>query len=133
MFGTGFESFLQLNMENPRDAAIFSSATNAKDTFEVMRLRQNMPNAAPGKTLVFLDEIQASPKAMSMLRYFFEEMPDLHVIAAGSLLETILADSAVSFPVGRVEFAHLFPLSFAEYLRAMGLSMALTELNTVPF
>jgi predicted AAA+ superfamily ATPase len=132
MFAEAFEFFLQLNMENPLDAAIFANATSAKEVFESIRLKRNMPDAAPGATLLFIDEIQASAKAMSMLRYFFEEMPGLHVIAAGSLLEAVMADPVASFPVGRVEFAHLFPLSFPEFLRAMGLEMALDELNTVP-
>lgn len=72
----------------------------------------------PGKTLVFFDEIQACPRAITALRYFYEEMPELHVIAAGSLLEFALKD--ISFPVGRIQFLNLQPLCFAEYLQAIG-------------
>ena len=72
----------------------------------------------PGKTLLFIDEIQACPKAITALRYFYEEMPDLHVVAAGSLLEFAMKD--ISFPVGRVQFLQLHPLCFAEHLRAIG-------------
>jgi uncharacterized protein len=72
----------------------------------------------PGKTLLFFDEIQASPRAITALRYFYEEMPELHVVAAGSLLEFALEES--SFPVGRVQFLNLYPLCFAEYLEAIG-------------
>lgn len=70
----------------------------------------------PGKTLLFLDEIQNCPKAITALRYFKEKLPALHVIAAGSLLEFALHEEQFSFPVGRVEFLYLKPLSFHEYL-----------------
>jgi predicted AAA+ superfamily ATPase len=132
MFAESFDFFIQLNMENPLDAAIFSNATTARDAFESIRLKRNMPGALPGNSLLFIDEVQANPKAMSLLRYFYEELPGLHVIAAGSLLEAVMADPKASFPVGRVEYAHLFPLSFMEFLHAMGLDMALDELNTIP-
>jgi hypothetical protein len=72
----------------------------------------------PGKTLLFFDEIQACPRAITALRYFYEEMPELHVVAAGSLLEFALKE--VSFPVGRIQFLNLYPLCFAEYLEAIG-------------
>ncbi len=78
-------------------------------------LRQKI---TPGKTLLFFDEIQACPRAITALRYFYEEMPELHVVAAGSLLEFALKD--VSFPVGRIQFFNLYPLCFAEYMEAIG-------------
>ncbi|MBY0530119.1 MAG: ATP-binding protein [Rhabdochlamydiaceae bacterium] len=70
----------------------------------------------PGKTLLFLDEIQNCPKAITALRYFKEKLAELHVIAAGSLLEFALNEEHLSFPVGRVQFLYLKPLSFYEYL-----------------
>ncbi len=70
----------------------------------------------PGETLLFLDEIQNCPKAITALRYFKEKLPALHVIAAGSLLEFALHEEQFSFPVGRVQFLYLKPLSFYEYL-----------------
>ena len=69
-----------------------------------------------GKTLLFLDEIQACPRAIMALRYFHEEIPDLHVVAAGSLLEFAFGD--ISVPVGRVQYLHLHPMTFHEYLLA---------------
>jgi len=72
----------------------------------------------PGKTLLFIDEIQACPRAITALRYLYEEMPDLHVIAAGSLLEFAMKD--ISFPVGRIQFLQLYPLCFVEYLLSIG-------------
>ncbi|MDO8836378.1 MAG: ATP-binding protein [Vicinamibacterales bacterium] len=72
----------------------------------------------PGAHLLFLDEIQACPKALAVLRYFAELVPDLHVIAAGSLLDFALRDFAHGMPVGRVEYLFLYPLSFEEFVRA---------------
>ena len=76
----------------------------------------------PGKTLLFLDEVQAAPKAIIALRYFYEECPDLHVIAAGSLLD--FAIDKVGVPVGRVTYLHLYPMSFIEFLVATGRHLA---------
>lgn len=75
----------------------------------------------PGKTLLFLDEIQRCPRALTALRYFKEELPELHVVSAGSLLEFIINDEQFSFPVGRVEFLYMRPMSFIEFLEALGL------------
>lgn len=77
-------------------------------------------NIIPGKTLLFLDEIQECPAAIMALRYFKENMPALHVIGAGSLLEFALHDSNFQMPVGRVQFIYLKPLSFQEFLIAIG-------------
>lgn len=93
-----------------------------------------------GKSLLFLDEIQAAPEAIAALRYFHEEMPALHVIGAGSLLEFTLADAKFPMPVGRVEYMHLGPLQFEDFLNGMGESalaswlqeVSLTELRTRP-
>lgn len=84
----------------------------------------------PGKTLLFFDEIQACPRAITALRYFYEEMPELHVVAAGSLLEFALEES--SFPVGRVQFLNLYPLCFAEYLEAIGNAPAASAVQSNP-
>lgn len=72
----------------------------------------------PG-SLLFLDEIQATPYAIQALRYFYEDKPHLPVIAAGSLLEFALADHHFSMPVGRIEYYHLGPMSFKEFLHAI--------------
>lgn len=73
----------------------------------------------PGATLLFLDEVQFCPEAIASLRYFKELMGDLHVIAAGSLLEFALVDKKISFPVGRVQSIYMRPLSFLEFLKVM--------------
>jgi uncharacterized protein len=85
---------------------------------------------AIGSDLVFFDEIQATPKAIMALRYFFEEMPELHVIAAGSLLEFAMKD--ISFPVGRVQMMNLFPMNFFEFLNATGKEKAAELLLSAP-
>jgi len=74
----------------------------------------------PGKTLLFLDEVQAAPEVFACLRFFYELMPCLHVIAAGSLLEFVLEDHDFSMPVGRIEYLHLGPMTYEEYLAASG-------------
>ena len=80
---------------------------------------------------MFIDEIQEVPNAIQMLRYFYEEFPELHVIAAGSLLEFAMR-KVKSFPVGRVEYVYLHPLNFVEYLEAIGHKAALEQLNNLP-
>lgn len=69
-------------------------------------------------SLLFLDEIQATPNALQALRYLYEDFPDIPIIAAGSLLDFTLADHSFSMPVGRIEYYHLFPMSFKEFLLA---------------
>ena len=84
-----------------------------------------------GSTLIFIDEIQNSPKTIALLRYFYEQRPDLYVIAAGSLLEN-LVDVNVSFPVGRVMYMALRPCSFYEFLGAIGKTNLLAVLSQKP-
>ncbi len=84
----------------------------------------------PGKDLLFLDEIQSCPRAIMALRYFYEECPELHVIAAGSLLEFAMKD--IPFPVGRVQFLNMFPMSFIEFLQALGKTMAAELIQEPP-
>ena len=87
----------------------------------------------PGETLLFFDEIQLCPPAIKSLRYFKEKLPELHVIAAGSLLEFVLEDEEIplSFPVGRVRFINMKPLSFREFMRAIGQGRWVEELEKI--
>ena len=73
----------------------------------------------PGKTLIFLDEVQAFPQALEALKYFCEDAPEYHIVVAGSLLGVAL-HSGISFPVGKVQTLRLFPMDFEEFLMAMG-------------
>jgi len=114
-----FDHLVEINFErDPEISTIFSS----KDPEKILPLLELQFDVSikPGETLLFLDEIQAAPKVLSTLRYFYEEMPDLHVIAAGSLLDFALEEPAFSMPVGRVEYMHLGPMQFEEFLIAAG-------------
>ena len=103
--------------KNPFWAKIFSQDLNPKRIISELELVTGQ-SIIPGKTLLFFDEIQQCPQALMSLRYFFEELPLLHLITAGSLLEFVL--SQISFPVGRVGFLNIYPLNFIEFLMAMG-------------
>jgi predicted AAA+ superfamily ATPase len=74
----------------------------------------------PGKTLVIFDEIQDCPRAIQSLKYFCENMPELHIIAAGSLLGVALRKEGISFPVGKVDRIEMYPMSFEEFVIADG-------------
>ena len=73
----------------------------------------------PGETLIIFDEIQACPRAISALKYFFEEVPELHIVCAGSLLGVALKSESISFPVGKVNTMTMYPMSFKEFLQAL--------------
>lgn len=107
-----------VNLEKRPDwHVIFEQNLDAKRILSELEIVLNTQIEA-GKDLLFFDEIQACPRAISSLRYFYEQIPALHVIAAGSLLEFALED--ISFPVGRVQMLNMYPMSFVEYLWAMG-------------
>ena len=86
----------------------------------------------PGKTLLFLDEIQDCPRAIQSLKYFCENLPELHVIAAGSLLGIALKEQGISFPVGKVERLEMFPMSFEEFVIADGGEKYLNGMSKLP-
>jgi predicted AAA+ superfamily ATPase len=110
---------LAVNFErNPELRQAFATH-DTEQIVTALQLLTNRPIRA-GETLLFLDEIQTAPEAIAALRYFYEEMPLLHVIGAGSLLEFTLADAKFPMPVGRVEYMNLGPLQFEDFLRAMG-------------
>lgn len=86
----------------------------------------------PGKTLLFLDEIQDCPRAIQSLKYFCENLPELHVIAAGSLLGIALKEQGISFPVGKVQRLEMFPMSFEEFVIADGGEKYLNGMSKLP-
>jgi predicted AAA+ superfamily ATPase len=119
-----FEYFLEVNFEQQRQAhKLFDGDLDPTVISENLSLLYNIP-VVPGKTLVFFDEIQACIPAISALRFFYEQLPGLHVIAAGSLLEFALAQIP-SFGVGRIRSLFVYPLSFDEYLTAIGENLLL--------
>ena len=125
-----FDNFLEINFENKDNAGlkrVFERHSDPKLICDELSAICEMPIIA-GKTLLFLDEIQACPDAISALRYFYELMPELHVIAAGSLLEFAL-QKIPSFAVGRVRSMYMYPFSFEEFLLAMGRNILLEKLK----
>lgn len=94
---------------------VFEPNLDARRILEELEILLNT-RITPGSDLLFIDEIQECPKAIMSLRYFYEQVPELHVIAAGSLLEFALQD--ISFPVGRVQMINMYPMNFAEFLWA---------------
>ncbi|MBN1672310.1 MAG: ATP-binding protein [Kiritimatiellae bacterium] len=114
-----FENSFTINFElEPAYKSCFSDL-NPERIIKTIELSGDV-EITPGKTLLFLDEIQQCPEALKALRYFHEKKPELHVIGAGSLLEFALGDENLSMPVGRVQNFYLKPLSFGEYLTAVG-------------
>jgi predicted AAA+ superfamily ATPase len=116
--GKTFQHFVEINFDKSPEYAEFFKMT--KEPGKLVELISNYSGQkiAAGSTLLFLDEIQNCPAAIGSLRYFYEEMPELHVLAAGSLLEFEL--QKLSIPVGRVQFLHIYPMSFSEFLDAAG-------------
>lgn len=113
-----FASVVVVDFEkSPQVAKVFAGDLDAKAIVAELELIFKV-RIQTGTTLVFFDEIQKCPRAITALRYFYEQWPKLAVIAAGSLLDFVLNE--VSIPVGRVSFATLYPLSFAEFLVALG-------------
>lgn len=110
-------TLLEVNLErDPTLAKAFQAADAGRVFGDLALLRDH--RAAPADSLLFIDEIQAAPEVLARLRWFAEEMPELPVVAAGSLLEFALADFSHSMPVGRVSYAYVEPLGFPEYLEA---------------
>lgn len=108
---------IEFNFErNPGHADLFVS----NDPHEILKkISQSLSvTIDPKKTLLFLDEIQSKPELIAKLRWFYEDMPELAIIAAGSLLEFVLGFAPISMPVGRISFGYVEPLSFIEFLQA---------------
>lgn len=117
-FGKEFPDFVEINFDKDKSAAsLFEGDLHIQTLIEKLSL-YCQKKIIPGETLLFLDEIQECEAALSALRYFKEDLPALHVIAAGSLLDFVLNE--LGMPVGRVQFMHLYPLSFAEFLTVGG-------------
>lgn len=113
-----FENLVTVNFEFQPEFKSCFDTFNPQEITNTISLLINKP-ITPGKSLLFLDEIQECPNAIKSLRYFKELMPELHVIGAGSLLELSLSDEDFRMPVGRVMFMYLKPLSFKEFLVAV--------------
>jgi predicted AAA+ superfamily ATPase len=124
-----FQYFLEINFEKDVEARkIFAGGNLSPQVLcEKLSAAKGIP-IIPGKTLLFLDEIQGSLPAISSLRFFYEDYSELHVVAAGSLLEFALEDLP-SFGVGRVRSMFMYPFSFAEFLNACGYELLLNVIE----
>ncbi|MEX0811597.1 MAG: AAA family ATPase [Chitinophagales bacterium] len=129
-FAQSYKQFIHLNLEKKSDRYYFEKFEDVKKIVEALFIKNGFSAQLP-QTLLFIDEIQESSKAIQLLRYFYEDIPELHVVAAGSLLEFALGE-VKSFPVGRVEYLYLFPLNFPEFLAARNKKNLANELRTVP-
>ena len=123
-FGKLFRFFVEINLEKQPDLLqLFPANIDVKKTCEKLSGTLGIP-IVPGETLLFIDEIQVSKEAIMSLRYFKEDYPELHVIAAGSLLEFTL-EELPSFGVGRIRSLYMYPFSFDEFLMAQGLDLTI--------
>lgn len=107
---------IEINLEKIRILSVSTDDFNIQSLLDEIQLKTK--KILNKKTVIFFDEIQESPKLLKALRYFYEERPEIAVICAGSLLEVALRSDQFSFPVGRVEFYHLGPMTFTEFLWA---------------
>ena len=125
-----YKMVVKIDFEKERDLHyLFEQSLNPitiKQSIEIIKQVKILPK----ETLLFFDEIQSCPRAITALRYFYEEMNEIHVIAAGSLLEFALSE--ISFPVGRVQFLNMYPMTFTEYLMATENQTALEIVNSEP-
>ena len=128
--GKKFDNFLEINFENKDNAVakrVFERHSNPQLICDELSAIYEIPIVAE-QTLLFLDEVQSCPDAISSLRFFYEQMPELHVVAAGSLLEFAL-QKIPSFAVGRVRSLYMYPFSFEEFLQAIERPVLLEKLN----
>ena len=117
-----FDNLVKIDFEeNPELVSLFDGDLNPEKICSELELRTGQ-DIIGTKSLLFFDEIQVCPRAIMSLRYFYEKMPDLHVIAAGSLLE--FAFGEISFPVGRIQSMEIHPMNFSEFLLALGYKKA---------
>ena len=126
--GRSFKYFVEINLEKqPSLKALFTENIDVKKICSDISMVVSKP-VVPGETLLFIDEIQTSQQAIMSLRYFKEDCPELHVIAAGSLLEFTLSELP-SFGVGRIRSMYVYPFSFDEFLMAQGLDLQVEAKN----
>jgi len=130
-FANQFEQYIYLNLELPADKAPFEQFTTIEVLVQTIFFIKNKSLSLKDNTLLFIDEIQEVPAALNTLRYFLESEPGIAVVAAGSMLETLF-NKNVSFPVGRVEYKVVRPVSYPEFLGAIAETSALEQLQQVP-
>ena len=131
-FAKRFEQYIYLNLEIKEDKQPFLNYSTLEQLLQTIFFLKNQLLSKKENTLIFIDEIQEVPEALNILRYFYEQEPTIKVIAAGSMLESIF-NKKIHFPVGRIEYKVLRPVSFPEFLEASGETAALEQLRKIPF
>lgn len=116
-FAENFDHFVAINLERPKERDLFTGFNTGRELLERILLYKGQ-KIDTKHALLFIDEIQHSAEAVQALRYLYEDVKDLHVIAAGSLLEVFSKREGFSFPVGRVKNLFMYPVTFIEYLEA---------------
>ena len=131
-FAENFEHFIELNLERPRERELFNDFNTGQELLERIMLYKGL-SIKEKNTLLFIDEIQNSFEAIRSLRYLYEDLKELRVIAAGSLLEVFSQKQGFSFPVGRVNNLFMFPVNFQEYIEFTNplLAQKLFEMNFI--
>lgn len=124
---------IELNMEDPHTFKSIIEQNDPLKLFELIALERGRVTLDPKQVIIFFDEAQECPELIAFLRYCYERAPQYKVIVTGSLLEFVLEDYQYSFPVGRVEFLYLGPLTFEEYLLAVGQRPLLNKLQNFTF
>ena len=110
---------LELNLETEAGILECFQSKNPLEIISLLELKTNR-KIIPGKTILFLDEIQKATEIFASLRYFYEKLPELHVILAGSLFDFVFEEHSFSMPVGRIEYLYLGPMTFKEFLEGLG-------------
>lgn len=131
LFARHFDQYLYLNLERREDAELFSYRRSIDELIQAIFFTKNI-QLSSGRVLLFIDEIQNAPEAIAAMRGFYESAPHLHVVAAGSLLEAMIGVQQISFPVGRVQYLFMYPLTFDEFLQATGQEQAREYYHQVP-
>ena len=127
IFAEEFDVFINLNLEEKVNADLFTMDVSFEDLLAGIYVNAGI-KMENQRTLIFIDEIQNVPDAVKVLRYFYEKRPDLYVIAAGSLLESLVGNH-ISFPVGRIEYMALHPCTFTEFLGALGENILVEQIE----
>ncbi|MBQ8663192.1 MAG: ATP-binding protein [Eubacterium sp.] len=114
-----YKNVIYINFDNnERMHQVFELDMDTKRILSALKIEAGK-EILPEETLIIMDEIQEVPKALASLKYFYENSPEYHILAAGSLLGVAL-HAGTSFPVGKVDFLNLYPLNFVEFLMAIG-------------
>ncbi len=129
-----FENCVYINLErDPQISDVFNYNFNVKRIIQDISDICLIPEFDISKTLLIIDEIQFNPKAITALKYFYEDLPQLAVVGAGSLLDVSIREEGASFPVGKVERMQMYPMSFKEFLFAIDNGVTINSIRNNKF